>query len=59
MSKQTEYNKEWQAKNRERSKYLTRRSTSRGFIRKEATLEDLDELETLIAEKRALLRSEE
>lgn len=52
---QTERNKRWQEKNKERSKYLTRRSTSRGFIRKDATEEDLQELEGLIAERREVL----
>lgn len=51
-NKQTEANKRWQEKNRERSKYLRNRSTSRSFIRKQATLEDLAELELLISERK-------
>lgn len=51
-NKQTEANKRWQEKNRERNRYLTRRSTARNFIKKDATEEDLRELEQLIADRR-------
>lgn len=51
-NKQTEANKRWQEKNRERNRYLTRRSTARNFIKKDATEEDLQELEQLIADRR-------
>lgn len=51
-NKQTEANKRWQAKNREHARYLRNRSTARSFIRKDATEEDLIELENLIEEKR-------
>lgn len=54
-NKQTEANKRWQEKNREHSKYLRNRSTSRSFIRNQATIEDLNELEQLIAERRNVL----
>lgn len=54
-NKQTEANKRWQEKNRERSRYLRNRSTSRSFIRKQATLEDLEELELLINERKSTL----
>lgn len=50
---QTEANKRWQEKNKEHSKYLKYRSTARSFVRKLATDADLDELEQLIAERRA------
>lgn len=49
---QTEANKKWQEKNREKARYLRNRSTARGFIKKQATEEDLIELENLIAERR-------
>ena len=49
---QTEANKKWQEKNREKARYLRNRSTSRSFIRNQSTLEDLEELEQLIAERR-------
>ena len=52
---QTEANKRWQEKNKERNRYLVTRSTARGFIRNRATLEDLDELEKLITERRKSL----
>lgn len=40
--------KKWDEKNRKRANYLTRRSTARGFIRRDATAEDLEELKGLI-----------
>lgn len=51
-NKQTEANKHWQEKNRERNRYLTRRSTARNFIKKDATEENLLELERLIKERK-------
>ena len=53
--KQTEANKRWAAKNRDHANYLSARSRSRGFIKNSANLEDLDELEQLIAERRKFL----
>jgi hypothetical protein len=50
---QTEANKRWQEKNRERTRYLRNRSTARNFIKKDATEEDLQELESLIEDKRS------
>ena len=38
--------------NRQKRLYLQARSTARSFIRKKATLSDLEELESLITEKR-------
>lgn len=52
---QTEANKKWQEKNREKARYLRNRSTARGFIKNQATEEDLIELENLIAERRKKL----
>ena len=49
---QTEANKRWQEQNKEKSNYLKSRSTSRGFIKNKATVEDLEELENLIAARR-------
>jgi len=46
-NKQTEANKRWQEKNKERAKYLSDRSRARSFI-KRANLEDLESLENLI-----------
>lgn len=48
---QTEANKKWQEKNKEYAKYLSNRSRCRSFIRKQATLEDLEELKELIKER--------
>ncbi|GGJ77303.1 phage protein [Virgibacillus kapii] len=55
MSKhnQTEANKKWQEKNKERTRYLNKRSTARNFVRKHATPEDLEELKALIKEREA------
>ncbi|MFV0305768.1 MAG: hypothetical protein ACK5IC_09845 [Moheibacter sp.] len=49
---QTEANKRWQEKNKEHAKYLSNRSRARSFIRKQSTLEDLEELEQLISERK-------
>ena len=49
---QTEANKRWQEKNKEKAKYLSDRSRARNFIKKSAQLEDLEEFEQLIAERR-------
>lgn len=55
---QTEANKKWQEKNKERAKYLSNRSRTRSFIKKQALLEDLSELEFLIEERRQMLNEE-
>lgn len=55
-SAQTEANKRWRAKNREKARYLRGRSESRSFIRNRATEEDLKELEILIVERRENLK---
>lgn len=49
---QTEANKRWQESNRERTRYLRNRSTSRSFIKKQATEEDLNELQDLLNERK-------
>lgn len=51
-SKQTEANKKWQEKNREHARYLRNRSTSRSFIKNQATIEDIEELESLIEQRK-------
>ncbi|WEV60069.1 hypothetical protein OZX68_03855 [Streptococcaceae bacterium ESL0729] len=50
---QTEANKRWQEKNKERTRYLNERSRSRSFIKNKATQEDLLELKKLIDERLA------
>lgn len=49
---QTEANKKWQEKNKERAKYLSDRSRARSFIKNKALLEDLEELEKLIQNRK-------
>ena len=48
LTPQQKANKKWNARNREHRNYLTKRSTSRGFIRNNATKDDLLELQELI-----------
>ena len=48
LTAQQRANKRWNARNREHRNYLTKRSTSRGFIRNHATKDDLLELQELI-----------
>ena len=50
LTPQQKANKKWNARNREHRNYLTKRSTSRGFIRNHATKDDLLELQELIKE---------
>ena len=52
INKQTEANKKWQEKNRDHARCLRNRSTARSFIRKQATEEDLEELEELIEKRK-------
>lgn len=52
---QTEANKKWQEKNRERTRYLRNRSTTRSFLKNQATLEDIEELEVLLNERKETL----
>ena len=51
LTPQQRANKKWNERNREHRNYLTKRSTSRGFIRNHATQEDLRELQELIQER--------
>ena len=50
LTAQQRANKKWNERNREHRNYLTKRSTSRGFIRNHATKDDLLELQELIKE---------
>ena len=49
---QTEANKKWQDKDREKARYLRNRSTARNFVKKQATLDDIKELEELITNRK-------
>ena len=51
LTAQQRANKKWNERNREHRNYLTKRSTSRGFIRNHATKEDLLEFQELIQKK--------
>ncbi len=46
----------YRQKNKERTNYLAKRSTSKNFISKHATLEDLEELKQLIKERESILQ---
>lgn len=48
-------NKKWNENNKEHMNYLRSRSSARSFIKNKATLEDLEELEKLIEERRKQL----
>ena len=48
-------NKKWDEKNKERKKYIVKRSTAKGFIRDYATDDDLAELLTLISDRHNFL----
>lgn len=50
-------NKEQAEKNPERSKYLKARSAARSFIRTKATMEDLQELKSIISEAELKLQN--
>lgn len=52
---QNQANKNWEEKNKEYSNYLKSRSAARSFVRNKATIDDLNELEQLIAERRNVL----
>ena len=54
--KQTEANKKWQEKNKERAKYLSDRSRARNFLKKSVTFEDLEEFEEILKERRRELK---
>lgn len=52
MDAQTRATKKWNEQNREHRNYLSKRSSARSFIRNHATVDDLNELEELIKEKK-------
>ena len=52
LKKQTISNKKWEEKNKEYSSYLKSRSSARSFIKNKATLEDLEQLEEFIKNRR-------
>lgn len=48
-------NRKWDEANKERKQYINQRSVAKSFIRKKATLEDLEALKELIKEKETKL----
>lgn len=49
-------NKKWDKAHKERTRYISRRSQARGFIRNFATAEDLQELTELIRKRQDFLK---
>ena len=52
VNSQTEANKKWQEKNKERAKYLSDRSRARSFLKNRVTEEDLEEFEEILKVRR-------
>lgn len=52
---QAEANRRWEQKNKEHANYLKSRSAARSFVRNKAQLDDLNELEQLIEERKKAL----
>ncbi len=57
-SSQTQANKNWQEKNREKARYLRNRSATRNFLKNEATSEDIREMEEIIENRKKDLESD-
>ena len=49
-------NKKWDENNKDRKKYIVKRSTTKNFILKLATEEDLKAIESYIEERKAKLK---
>lgn len=56
---QVSASRRWEKENPERTRYIRYRTGARCFIRNHATLEDLEEVEELVKERREKLLSEE
>ena len=52
VNAQTEANKKWQEKNKERAKYLSDRSRARSFLKNRVLEEDLAEFEEILKNRR-------
>ena len=52
VNAQTEANKKWQEKNKEKAKYLSDRSRARSFLKNRVTEEDLEEFEEILKVRR-------
>lgn len=51
-------NKKWNEKNKDRMRYINARSAARSFIRNKSTLDDLQELQKLIDQRRIDLKEQ-
>lgn len=56
MDAQSKATRKWNKNNREYRNYLSKRSSARGFIRNHATMDDLNELEEIIKEKKEAIK---
>lgn len=48
--------KKWEEENKDKKRYISHRARARSFLRDHATLEDLEELEAVLLERRAKLK---
>lgn len=55
VNAQTEANKKWQEKNKERAKYLSDRSRARSFLKNRVTIEDIEEFEEILRNRKEIL----
>lgn len=55
VNAQTEANKKWQEKNKERAKYLSDRSRARSFLKNRVTIEDIEEFEEILRNRKEVL----
>ena len=49
----------WRKNNKDHANYLRSRSAARSFIRTKATIEDINELQQLLEERKTFLENEE
>lgn len=55
VNAQTEANKKWQEKNKERAKYLSDRSRARSLLKNRVTIEDIEEFEEILRNRKEIL----
>ena len=55
VNAQTEANKKWQEKNKERAKYLSDRSRARSLLKNIVTIEDIEEFEEILRNRKEIL----
>lgn len=56
-SKRTEYNQNWESKNKAYASYLKSRSSAKSFIKNKATAEDIENFKELIKERENVLKN--